>query len=184
MHINLGNALKDQGLFAQACACYRQALHLNPHHPDAHNNLGLALVGQGEFTQAEASFQKTIRLDPGHRMAHWNLSCLRLLQGDLTSAWPANEHRWARPGIIPRAFEQPRWDGSPFPGKTLLVYAEQGLGDTIQFVRYFALVKKRGGTVVFECQQALVSLFRGLSGVDKSRLIAPLCPSSMSTFRC
>ncbi len=166
MHINLGNSLKAQGLLDEAITCYRQALGLSPNHPDAHNNLGLALIAQGQFAEANACFHETLRLDPDHRMAHWNLSCLRLLQGDLAGAWAAHEHRWARPGVAPRLFAQPRWDGSPLAGKTILVHAEQGLGDTIQFARYLQMVEERGGKVLFECQAALIRLFHNLRGVD------------------
>ncbi len=167
VHINLGNALKAQGLLDEAIACYRHALGLSPHHPDAHNNLGLALVAQGQFAQAAACFQETLRMKPDHRMAQWNLSCLRLLQGDLAGAWTAHEHRWARPGVVPRSFAQPRWDGSPLAGKKILVHAEQGLGDSIQFARYLQMVEERGGKVLFECQAALIPLFHNLPGVDQ-----------------
>ncbi len=102
-----------------------------------------------------------------HRMALWNRACLRLLQGDFEGGWPGYEHRWAQPEMVPRPFTQPRWDGSSLQGKTILVYAEQGLGDTIQFARYLPMVKERGGTVLFECQPSLMPLLSGVAGVNR-----------------
>src|SRR5262249_42198845 len=90
-----------------------------------------------------------------------------LLQGDLPRAWPGYEYRWERLKL-PRSHEdKPRWDGSPLQGKTILVYAEQGLGDTIQFIRYAPLVQQPGGHVLFECQPALRGLLVGVAGVDR-----------------
>ena len=176
MHINLGNTLKDQGQYEQAITSYHHALRLSPNHPDAHNNLGLAFMAQGEFDQAGNSFREALRLKPSHPMAQWNLSCLRLLQGDWAGAWDAHEHRWARPGVSPRSFRQPRWDGAALDGKTVLVHAEQGLGDTIQFARYVPLVQKRGARVVFECQRPLVELFHNFTGIHRVPADDPLPP--------
>ena len=74
---------------------------------------------------------------------------------------------WPRPGIVPRSFHCPRWNGSPLEGKTILVHAEQGLGDTIQFVRYLAMMKSRGGQVLFECPPDLVGILAGIPEVDQ-----------------
>ena len=121
-------------------------------------------VGQGQLAEAALCFEQALTIDPRHRMAPWNRGCLRLLQGDFERGWPDYEQRWAQPGNAPRSFEQPRWDGSNLEGKTILVYAEQGLGDTIQFARYLPLVKERGGTIIFECQPSLLSLMAGSWG--------------------
>ena len=92
---------------------------------------------------------------------------MRLQQGDLAAAWPDFEYRWTVPGIVARTFEKPRWDGTSLQGKKILVYAEQGLGDSIQFQRYLPMVKECGGTVFFECPPALYRLFTGIKGVDE-----------------
>ena len=165
---NLGNALKDLGQLDQAIECYRQATHLpNPHHPDAYNNLGLVFKEQGQFAEGAQHFQQALNIDPGHKLALWNRCLLRLLQGDFDRGWQEFELRWQQPGMIPRTFQQPGWDGSPLEGKTILVYAEHGLGDTIQFMRYLPMVQARGGTVVFECQPALCRLLADIPGVDQ-----------------
>jgi tetratricopeptide (TPR) repeat protein len=167
VHNNLGSALVAAGRLADAVESYQQAIERNPKHADAHNNLGIALVGQGRLSEGIASFQNALALNPDHRMGLWNQACLRLLQGDFEGGWAGYEHRWAQPEMVPRPFTQPRWDGGSLEDKTILVYAEQGLGDTIQFARYLPLVKERGGNVVFECQPALVKLMAGSAGADQ-----------------
>ena len=148
---NLGIVLKEQGRLMDAVDCFRQALAVNPQHADALTNQGLHLAQQGQFAAAADCYEKALSVNPRHRLALGNRSLLRLLQGDFAAAWPDFEQRLARPGIVPRNLAKPRWDGSALQGKTILVYEEQGLGDTIQFARYLPMVRGRGGKVVFEC---------------------------------
>jgi tetratricopeptide (TPR) repeat protein len=167
LHYNLGLALVEQGELVDGILCYRQALQINPNHASAVNNLGNALRHQGQLAQAEACFRRALEIDDGLRTALWNRSFMRLLNGDFEGGWQDYEQRWAQAGVLPRTFSQPRWDGSSLEGKTILVYAEQGLGDTLQFIRYASLVKQRGGTVLFECQPSLHRLLRGVAGIDQ-----------------
>jgi len=81
--------------------------------------------------------------------------------------WPEYEWRWHRRQAVQRNFYATRWDGSPLAGRTILLHAEQGLGDTLQFVRYASLVKRRGGTIIVECQPPLVKLLTGCPGIDQ-----------------
>jgi tetratricopeptide (TPR) repeat protein len=164
---NLGNALKDQGKLAEAVACYEHVLSKDPRNAEAHNNMGIAYKDQGQLQKAEDSFARSLALDANQKIALWNRGLLRLSQGDFARGWTDYEYRWAQPGTVPRVFQQPRWDGSALTGKTILIYAEQGLGDTIQFIRYLPMVKQRGGTVVFECQPSLFKLLNGVQGVDQ-----------------
>ncbi|HWY88119.1 MAG TPA: tetratricopeptide repeat-containing glycosyltransferase family protein [Gemmataceae bacterium] len=173
---NLGIALGDQGNYAEAAEYHRQVLHINPHHADAHANLGLALKALGQWAEAEAYLDGALRLKPDHVNARWNLSALRLLQGDFSKAWPDYESRWVVPGFSARHDDRPRWDGAPLHGETILLYAEQGLGDTLQFIRYAPMVKERGGMVLFECQPALMSLLEGVAGVDQLLAIGAALP--------
>jgi tetratricopeptide (TPR) repeat protein len=163
---NLGNALKDQGLFEESLACFEQALRHRPTFADALNNMGLAFKDQGRFQEAGQAFQNAIALEPGHHLALWNRCLLNLLHGDFAAGWPDHEQRWFQQGVVPRTFKEPRWDGSPLHGKTILVFAEMGLGDTIHFLRFLPAVKRLGGTVVLECQPALINLFAGYPGAD------------------
>ena len=176
-HFNLGNVFYAQGRLAEAAGCFRQTLVLNPNLADAHNNLGNALKYQGLLVEAEACFQQAVRVNPQHNAALWNRSLLRLLQGDFLNGWSDFEQRWALPGAVPPAFQQPRWDGSPLAGKTILVHAEQGYGDIIQFLRYLPLVRRRGGIVIFECPPALAPLMAGMAGVDRLVLTGATLPS-------
>ena len=166
-HINMGAALHEQGDLAGAEECFRQALRIDPNHASAHLNMGAALNEQGDLAKAEECFQQALRIDPSDARARLNRACLRLLQGDLEGGWPDYEKRLALGWAVPRSFEQPRWDGSTLEGKTILIHAEQGLGDTLLFIRYARLVKERGGKVVFECQRSLVPLLEGMPGVDQ-----------------
>jgi tetratricopeptide (TPR) repeat protein len=164
---NLGIVLFVQGKLAEAIACFRHALVLNPQFADALVNLGSVFVVERNFAEAAECFRQATVVDPGHKIALWNRGLLSLLQGDFANGWPDHELRVALPWSIPRTFEQPRWDGSPLDGKTVLVYADAGLGDTIQFARFLPMVKERGGNVVFECQPALALLLEGIQGVDR-----------------
>jgi len=103
-----------------------------------------------------------------HIDAHFCLALILLKQGDFIQGFFEYEWRWKIQGFIARNLSKPVWDGSNFLGKTLLVYTEQGLGDSIQFIRYIPLVKKLGGRVIFECNQAgLKFLFTTVSEIDE-----------------
>ncbi len=166
-HYNLGNLLKQSGRLAEAEESYRRVLVLRPQYVNAHNNLGHALYEQGRYDEAGECFQRTIELDPNHAEAHGNLSHLLLLKGDFEAGWCEYEWRWKSGGLVPREFEQPRWDGGPLAGKTILLHAEQGLGDTIQFVRYAAVLKSVGTVVVLECPSSLKQLLATCAGIDR-----------------
>ncbi|HZY88696.1 MAG TPA: tetratricopeptide repeat protein [Gemmataceae bacterium] len=166
-HNNMGTAVRHRGKLEQAVACYRRALELRPDYAEARNNLGNALKDQGQLDEAAACFEEALRLRPDYAEAHWNRSLLWLLRGELGRGWPEYEWRWTQPGFAPRPFAQPRWDGSPLAGRVILLWAEQGLGDTLHFIRYAPLVKERGGRVIVECQPALRRLLAGAVGVDQ-----------------
>ncbi len=168
-HLNLGNALKDQGQLTEAVARYQEALRLKPDYAEAHNNLGTVLHYQGQLAEAVSQYQEAHRLKPDYAEAHLNRALAWLLAGDFERGWPEYEWRWQCKDFpsSKRSFSQPLWDGSSLAGRTILLHAEQGLGDTIQFVRYAPLVKRRGGTVILECQSALLRLLQSCAGVDR-----------------
>ncbi len=160
---NLGIALMELGQLDEAASCYRRALQLEPNLADAHNGLGAVFMKQGNVHEALAAYEQALRLEPGHADTHLNRGLLWLLLGQWTTGWPEYEWRWRTPAFPRHGFRQPRWDGSPLAGRTLLVVAEQGLGDTLQFVRYLALPELGGGKVVFRCQKQLRQLLCGCS---------------------
>jgi Flp pilus assembly protein TadD len=164
---NRGNARGLRGEYDLAIGDFRQALLWRPHFAPAHVALGSALGRQGKLEDAAACYRRALQLNPRNAEAHYNLGTALLLLGNLPEGWAEYEWRAHRPGAVRRTFPQPPWDGSPLAGRTILLHAEQGLGDTIQFIRFAPLVQERGGRVVVECQPALVPLLQGCRGVDQ-----------------
>jgi Flp pilus assembly protein TadD len=163
---NLGWVLQKQVRLDEAVALYRRALELRPDYVDAINSLGCALHQRGEFAEAIAGFEQVIRLAPGHRSAQFNLAISLLVQGELEKGFELFEERWRSLGIAEPALDRPRWDGSPLPGRKILIWAEHGLGDVIQFSRYLPLIQAAGGDVIFRVQGSLRGvLARALPGV-------------------
>jgi tetratricopeptide (TPR) repeat protein len=166
-HKDLGGALRDAGRPDEAAASYERALRLRPDDADAHNGLAVCLRDQGRLPEALAGFEPALRINPEHPEARLNRAQEWLRLGRFAEGWPEYEWRWRQPNLTPRPTGRPAWDGSPLAGRTILVYAEQGLGDTLQFVRYAAVMKRQGGTVIVACQPALVRLLTGCPGVDR-----------------
>jgi tetratricopeptide (TPR) repeat protein len=174
---NLGLALIGQGRFDEAIAHLREALRLRPNFPEAHNNLGMALTKLGRFDEGIRHYDEALRQNPDHPEAHKNRALAWLVLGDYARGWPEFEWRWRCKDFTPRPFRPPQWDGAPLAGRSILLHTEQGIGDTLQFIRYAALVKQRGGTVLVECPAGLRPLLASCPGID--RLLArgePLPP--------
>jgi tetratricopeptide (TPR) repeat protein len=169
-YYNLGIALDRLYRFKESADCYRQALRIQPNFADASNNLGITLAYQNDIEEGLGCIEEALRQQPDLALAHFNRAVLWLLHGDFERGWPEYEWRWAQLDVPRRDFHQPEWDGSDLAGRTILLHAEQGLGDTIHFIRYARLVKDRGGQVVVECQPALLPLLTGVAGID--RLVA------------
>jgi hypothetical protein len=161
---NRGNTLLELGLFDQAVKSYQQALQLAPSLHDSRVALATCLQAQGEVQQALVECAKVLRVAPDHAEAHWNYALLLLLQGNYGTGFREYEWRWKKRRFTSplRTFSQPRWHGGDPFGKIILVYAEQGLGDTIHFCRYLPLLVESGAHVLFECHQPLTSLMREL----------------------
>ena len=164
-HNNLGIALKDQGQLDEAIAAYRRALALRPDYPDAHSNLGTALRHKGQLDEAIAAYRQAVTLKSNYPETHSNLALALLLQGDFLQGWEEYEWRWKLKDAVSlqRDFRQSQWDGGPLAGSTLLLHAEQGFGDAIQFIRYLPLVAKAGGKIILECQPELQRLFQRMA---------------------
>jgi tetratricopeptide (TPR) repeat protein len=166
-HHNLGTALAEQGRLAEAEACYREALRLRPDHIDACGNLATALMGQGKAAEAAAVYQRVLEFKPDSPDAHLSRAMACLALGFWEEGWAEYEWRWRCPDFGTMPYTQPLWDGSPLAGRTILLHAEQGLGDTMLAVRYAPKVKERGGTVLLACPRALGRLLAGFPGVDR-----------------
>ena len=168
LHDNLGDILRRSGRAAEAIGSHRTALSINPNLASAYNNIGNAYVDQEMWGEAIASFNRAIHIDASNPEPHWNLSLVLLLTGDLKNGFREYEWRWEKRDFSSRIrdFAQPMWDGSPLDGRRLLLHAEQGKGDSIQFIRYLKEIDKGGGSIIVECQDPLVRLFSTFSELD------------------
>lgn len=163
----LGGLLREEWRCEEAAQCYRRARDLRPSFAPHHLNLGLALEDLGAFEEALSCYEQALRLDAGYADARLNRTIVRLTLGEWPDAWPVEGWNALVRGEPPRGFDRPRWDGQNAEGKRILVCAEQGYGDTIQFVRYLPMVRALGAYVVFECQPALVDLIGGCDLADE-----------------
>lgn len=166
---NLGNLLLAQGRFEEAAARYRRALELRPELSTAANTLGTALRAMGRIDEAIDWYHRCLELTPNYPEAHNNLGMALLEKGDWTRGWEECEWRWmsAEFGEAPRDFRRPQWRGEAAAGRTLLIHAEQGFGDTLQFCRYAPMAAARGLRVILEAPKPLARLLGSLAGVDR-----------------
>jgi tetratricopeptide (TPR) repeat protein len=159
---NLGLALQQLGANTEAVAAIRRALQIVPDSAEAAVNLGNAFLSLRDLDQAVASYRRAIAARPDYALAHWNLALALLAAGRYSEGWREYEWRWRWPefGETARQFAVPEWRGeSPeMVGGKLLITAEQGLGDTIQFCRYLPLLARRGYRVIAEVQRPLHTL--------------------------
>jgi len=164
---NLGTVYNECGNVRAALGVFRKLLKLHPDHAAAWTNLGNAWLAWNRLDEAVASYRETLRLSPGDAAAEWNLGIVALLSGHLANGWKGYERRFDVPGSPGRRqFAAPLWRGEPIAGKSLLLHAEQGLGDTLQFIRYAQVFTHLGARVLVECQPALVPLLRCMACVE------------------
>jgi hypothetical protein len=168
-HSNLGVALRRAGAVEEAIAAFSRALQLRPDAAEIHNNLGNCFFGRREIQEATTHYRAALAVNPEHAGAHWNLALVLFLQGDWDRGWEEFEWRWriASAGLPAMKFQQPRWDGGDLTGKRLLLYSEQGLGDTIQFARFAPEIARRGGRIMLAVQRELTALLRQIEGVEE-----------------
>ncbi|HMD86993.1 MAG TPA: tetratricopeptide repeat protein [Terriglobia bacterium] len=161
---SLGYFFECKGDLISAAEAYRDAIKLDSQLVAAYADLGFVLYGLGELAEATDCFHRLRRLRPDSAEATANLGIIHLLQGDLSAGWAEYESR-GKVGVgDDRRLVQRRWKGEPLGGERILLYAEQGFGDTLQFVRYVPLVTARGGQVVLEVQPELRRLLSGTEG--------------------
>ena len=166
-HNNLGNALLTEGDLQESIASYQRALASRPAYADALNNLGNALQTVGQLDAAIRNYEQALALQPDLADAWWNLAYALLLKGDYAAGWPLYEWRWkaiGKHGAL-RDFAAPLWLGeSPLAGRTILLHHEQGLGDTLQMLRYVPLLADQGARVIIEVPPSLEALAAGVPG--------------------
>ena len=165
---NLAAITRDRDALESAVAGYRRRAAANPADAQIWNDLGNVYRELGRHREAMASLDEALARDPGLAEAHFSKGQVQLLRGDYAQGWEGYEWRWQVKGLglsMPE-FPQPLWNGEPLPGGTLLLHAEQGLGDTIQFVRYVRLAAERCAKVILQCPPQLAAILRQLRGVS------------------
>jgi len=165
--LNLGNTLADADRLDKAAAAYRAALAIDPGFAEAHSSLGCLLSRQGRTDEALAAFDRAVAIRPDYAEAHWNQGFTLLLAGEFARGWEKYEWR-KRHDRFAKTFPDlsgPAWEGERLDGKRLLVYAEQGFGDTVQFVRYAPLLAEKGAQIVLACDPRLIALLDGAPGL-------------------
>jgi tetratricopeptide (TPR) repeat protein len=183
LHGNLGNALRDLGRPEQALAEYDLAVQEAPDAAASHCHRGNALQELRRFPEALASYDRAIALDPRHALAHFNKGLCLLLAADFAQGLPLYEWRKRTGGGEPAAFAGVSWDGTaPLRGQRLLVYADQALGDTLQFCRLAKLTAARGAAVVLRVQPPLRELLETLS--PTIRVVAADAPAEPCDLHC
>jgi Flp pilus assembly protein TadD len=155
---NLGRVLHVAGQSEEGLAHLARAVELRPTEPIFRVGLAGLLIDLGRLSEAEACCQAVLQVQPDHAAARYLLGTVRLARGDFSAGWLAYEARLGTLGVdVPRLAE-PQWGGEPLDGRTLLIHCEQGLGDTLQFIRYVKLLGDHGGKVVIAAHAALVPL--------------------------
>jgi tetratricopeptide (TPR) repeat protein len=169
-YANRGVALKEMGRLDEALRNCDKAIDLKADYAEAHSNRGNVLQELRVLDEAIASYDQAIAINPLNADAHWNKALTHLIGGEYKKGWLLHEWRWKTksPALGERIFTQPLWLGQEnLHNKTILLHAEQGLGDSLQFCRYAKLVKDQGAHVLLEVPAALVRLLSSLSGVDQ-----------------
>jgi tetratricopeptide (TPR) repeat protein len=163
-----GNALADLGRFDESLAAYARALEVRPDYVEALGNRAFVLTDLNRYAEALRDYDAALALRPGFGRLHFDAAMALLVTGDFGRGWREFEWRWRVEGgeQRPRGFAQPQWLGdAELAGRTILLHAEQGLGDSLHFCRYVPLVAARGARVLLEVQQPLTRLLAGLPGV-------------------
>lgn len=168
-HNWLGLALLAMGEFISAEAAFERALQLAPCEPLYHVNYGTALKERGLLAAAVAAYDLALKYQPDYVSARWNRSLAWLRAGDFARGWPEYEWRFRREQTSPRKLDRPQWDGrAVLDAKTVLIHAEQGLGDTFQFCRFAERIKQCGAKrVMMEVQSPIAGTLVGCAGVDQ-----------------
>ncbi|MGD9721562.1 MAG: tetratricopeptide repeat protein [Pirellulales bacterium] len=157
---DLASALHLLGELDEASHYYRAVLAVLPEHHDSRCGLALVELVRGDAAAARTMLEQIVAVTPQWAEARFFRGTILLSEGEFAEGWPEFEYRLQRPGVPTRTFSQPRWNGAPLEGRTLLVHSEYGYGDMLQFIRYDALVRRRahGGKVLVEVHPAIVDL--------------------------
>lgn len=170
-YLNLSTLLAQQNRFTEGLSYCQQALQLNPHSPETYHNIGLMYHQQGLYDSALSYYQKAIEIKPDYGISHLGIAEILLLKGNFIEGFKEYEWRWKLATSPVRPFWdkiweiKPLWDGSSLQGKTILLHPEQGIGDSIQMIRYVPLLQQQGAQVIIGIYPELARLFSSISGI-------------------
>jgi len=165
--LDYANTLNMSNNTEHALMLYQELHRKIPNSSSITYNIAYTLKKLGRIHEAFDYYHRAIELNPNHAEAHFGLGISYIMVENFKDGWEEYEWRWEKPGKFFRNFEQPVWDGSPLYGKTILLHAEQGLGDTFQFIRLAQIAKESGGTVVVASQNPLVKILTECPYIDK-----------------
>ena len=174
---NLGNTLRYVAQFEESDACFQKAIDLKPDYLNAYKNRGTLHVWTGQLEKGLQYYEQALQINPNEAELHRNLGVIYLLKGDFARGWAEYRWRWLvgdlhRPRISARV-----WDGSNLEGKSILLTAEQGLGDTLNFVRFASVLRAQGADTTVYCQPPLVAL------LQSSPELGRIYPNSLAVDR-
>ncbi len=182
-YFNIGNILIESFDYEEAQKYLQRAISIEPDFVKALSNLGVCYFHLGNISEAINCHERAIKKDPNFADAHFNLALSLLMDGNYIKGWDEYRWRWKSSQFKPVNYKKPLWDGSDISGKRLLVFSEQGYGDTIQFVRYLKLILSKGINLLFQCPPALKDLIYS-SFVQNNICIIDNNPSSTEYDLC
>jgi len=184
IHNNKGLALLALDRFEEALACADRAIALRPDMAETHNNRGKPLQELDRWDEALAAYDQAIALKPDYAEPRWNKGLILTRAGDYEHGWPLLEWRWRQPDSPPQPrLDRPLWLGAPpLAGKTILLHAEQGLGDTLHMLRYAPILAGQGARVLFCGPRALHGLAASVEGI--AEVLGPELPADGFDFHC
>ena len=172
---NMGNSLRYLGRVEEADEAFQKAIDMSPDYFNAYRNRGTLHAWTGRIDLAFKYYHQAMQLNPSDAELHRNLGVIHLLQGNFKEGWAEYDYRWKCVEAIQHRYPQPKWTGQPLKGKTILLYSEQGLGDTIHFIRFAKVLKEQGATTMVHFQPPLLALLQCCPGIDY------LIPNSLQT---
>jgi tetratricopeptide (TPR) repeat protein len=156
--------------FDEAVVYYTLSAEIEPGRAEVYQSRGFCHQRRARYEQAIADYERALQLEPDNAHAQWNLSLISMLMGKFEAGWVGREARWKAMGWVERSFTQPRWRGQKaIAGRTILLHADEGMGDAIQFSRYVPMVAALGARVILEVQPPVHPLLAGLPGLSHSQ---------------
>jgi len=165
-HLNMGESYSRLENYEQAIDCFKHLLSIEPQNIDAYYNLGVAYNALRQYKRAISAYDQALAINSNHIKSHYNKSFILLLLGDFDNGFLEYEWRIKKSETYRSSSQKPFWNGAKIKDDTLLVYAEQGFGDCIQFIRFLPMIRKKVKTIVLECQKELIRLFTDIQCID------------------